>query len=666
MNTNLTKKGSALATTVLIIAVLSAAMAALLKFSVTERRINYRHQLRTQASNTAEAVVEYGFAQLSYVFDNKTSVNSDSFDSNVPGALSLPPASSLRDNIDYSKFKILSSAVPNSALEYIDPTEPDNQFDPLKGKFVRSLDVTLYGSATVTDPKGGSDLSSHITQTFQVRDSPLFSHAIFYNLVLDIHAGPKMDIYGPVHTNGDLRLAPVNGIDFHSTVSTAGDIYHHHEHEGNTSRTGGIRIPDEDNNLLPLKDGSVWNDSTMGDGSTPSDAFRSYASNRWEGNLLTSAHGITAYNPVAFADYQEDDPGTATYDPVNSGRDIIEKPLPLAHADYNSEIEAQKMSNKAGLYFRWDTTTSRLTAYDKDSNALDISQLEGTLWEHKDQKLRDRRRGQFVDTIDIHTGHLKQLIESPNTSDTTLHIGGYTPATDWNGVVYVECYSSDSNPTAAAELNNTGIRLFGGDTDEVGQGIPSLGFDPGMSFVTNNALYIQGNFNADGVTNGTSSHLPETNEVPVAVMGDSVSFLSKNWSDSHYAPDSDTGNVSNTKPNADTTEYAIAVVGGIRPGNVQGDGSLSGGNENFPRFLEKWSGKTFYLRGSLVCLYESEVDFSQWNTSNYYSPPNRAYGFNDLFKNGTYPPGTPLLRTYRRTSYESMSKAEFTTATSSL
>ena len=64
MNMNQAKRGSAIATTVLIIAVLSSAMAALLKFSVTERRINYRHQLRTQASNTAEAVVEYGFARL--------------------------------------------------------------------------------------------------------------------------------------------------------------------------------------------------------------------------------------------------------------------------------------------------------------------------------------------------------------------------------------------------------------------------------------------------------------------------------------------------------------------------------------------------------------------------------------------------------------------------
>ena len=653
MNMNQAKRGSAIATTVLIIAVLSSAMAALLKFSVTERRINYRHQLRTQASNTAEAVVEYGFAQLSYVFDNKTSVNSDSFKSGTSGELSIPPEASLRENIDYSDFKLFSSSVPSSSLEYVDPTEPDNQFDPLKGKYVRSLDVALYGSATLTDPKGGPDLSSHITQTFQVRDSPLFSHAIFYNLDLDLHPGPDMDIYGPVHSNLDIRVAPYRDLNFYGVVSTSGNILHAYEHLS-TSRSGGVYFPDKDANMLNMKSGEVWKDSKMG-GSSISDEFRSYASNRWDGNVQTNAHGITAYNPVAFADYEPDDLSTSAYDPVNSGRAIIEPPLPLAHPDYNEEIEIQKMSNKAGLYFRWDTTTATISAYDEDSNALDISDLEGTLWEHKNGTMYDRRRGAFVDTINIHTGHLKQLIENPDTSDDTLHIGGYAPATDWNGVVYFESYSSDGNATAAAVLNNTGVRLIGGETDVVGEGVPSIGFDPGMSFVTNNVLYVQGHFNADGSTSGISSHDPDINEVPVSLMGDTVTFLSNQWDDA----------VTTIKPTAATTEVSAAVVAGIRPPNKQGDNTYSGGAHNFPRFLESWTYKTFYLRGSMVGLYESEVDDSTWSTS-YYRPPNRGYGFNDLFKNGTYPPGTPLLRTYRRTSYESMSKAEFTTATSGL
>jgi hypothetical protein len=463
-----------------------------------------------------------------------------------------------------------------------------------------------------------------------------------------------MDIIGPVHTNQDLRVAPSNYLKFDGIVAASNHIYHQYEHKS-TSRTGQVYFKTDTGSLLGMEVDGTWKDSTMGTGSI-SDNFRSYASNRWDGYLQTSAHGIATYNPVAFADYTPDDTSTGAYDPINSGRAIIESPLPTGHADYNKEIEDQKMSNKAGLYFKWDTTTNTISAYDGDGGTLlDISNLDGTLWEHKPDVMFDHRRGQYISLIDINTGKLKQLIENPDTSDSTLHIGNYDPATDWNGVVYFECVSSDADSTAAERLNYTGVRLFGGETDVPNEGIPSRGSDPGMSFVTNNALYIRGHFNADGVTAADSANTPAIGEVPVAVMGDSVTFLSESWDDS----------VTSSKPTASTTEVSAAAVAGTRPPNVQGDDSYSGGAHNFPRFLENWSGKTFYLRGSMVCLYESEVDFSTWDTS-YYSPPNRGYGFNTLFAKGTYPPGTPLLRTYRRENYARLTASEFASVTSGL
>ncbi|HCR28553.1 MAG TPA: hypothetical protein DIV79_00870, partial [Opitutae bacterium] len=301
------------------------------------------------------------------------------------------------------------------------------------------------------------------------------------------------------------------------------------------------------------------------------------------------------------------------------------------------------------------TTANSISAYDGDGNTLDISNLEGSLWEHKQSAFLDRRRGEYITTINIHTGKLKQLIENPDTSNNIKHIGGYDPSTDWNGVVYFESYSSNSDSTAAAKLNYTGIRLIGAETDVAGEGIPSRGLEPGMSFVTNNALYIQGHYNADGQMSSNSAYDPDWGEVPAAIMGDSITYLSENWDDSDTS----------VKPNASSTEVSAATVSGIRPSNVLGDGNQSGGNENFPRFLEKWSGNTFYLRGSMVCLYESEVDFSIWSTS-YYSPPKRKYGFNNLFKTGVYPPGTPLLRTYRRDNFQDMTATEFASETSGL
>ena len=43
-----------------------------------------------------------------------------------------------------------------------------------------------------------------------------------------------------------------------------------------------------------------------------------------------------------------------------------------------------------------------------------------------------------------------------------------------------------------------------------------------------------------------------------------------------------------------------------------GDGSYSGGAENFPRFLENWSGKTLTYYGSMVELYQSQQAIGKW------------------------------------------------------
>ena len=469
-----------------------------------------------------------------------------------------------------------------------------------------------------------------------------------------------MDVYGPVHTNENLYVQAITGLDFHDQVTTAGHMLRGWAYKSAT-QNGHVKFIDRDGNKNTYYHDGVYHDAKMG-GSSIDDSFRSYASNRWNGNLQTEMHGIEDYVPVAFDEYAPDDPGTANYDPINSGRAIIEPALPSSHPDYNSEIEDQKMASKAGLRFTWDATTGTVKAYNKSGTELDISHLNGSLWEVKTNVMRDRRRGFEVTLADINTGKLKQLIENPDTSDTALHIGGYDPSTHWNGIVYFETSSGSSDE----HLNNSGVRLFGGETDVSGEGIPSRGLDPGMTFATNNVLYIRGHFNADGTRHQSgdvnhSAQVPEAGEVPVAVMGDTVTFLSDIWDDSV--------SLTTNKPTADHTEVAVAIVSGLVPSNSSVDGSpnglSSGGAHNFPRFLEKWSGKDFFIRGSLVSLYESEVDLSTYSTA-YYSPPNRKWGFSYLFRDGTYPPGTPLLRMYRRVDYREMSKTEYDTAIAAL
>ncbi|MCH6256567.1 hypothetical protein MLD52_08415 [Puniceicoccaceae bacterium K14] len=678
------KKGSSLILVTIIATAVGLIVASLISSALTERKVNYRNELRYEAQNAAAAVLEYGLSQVSYKFKSRTNLTTEALAPGSSDALSLPTADLLSANVNLSEIELVGGTVPiyPNTLYYIDPDDPNNEFDPLKGKRAYVREVEVYGKASVTDPKAPAsanasykEMEVYATQRLQIRDSPLFAHAIFYNLDLELHPGPVMNVYGPVHTNGTLWAQAVNSLKFHNQVTTSEHYRYGHKAQGiENSQNGNVYFKDRDDNFLSSKIDGTYYDAYMG-GTALDDDFREFASSRWNGNLITKMHDVPKYDPVNFSSYEEDDPITPSYDPVNSGRSIIEPAITdTIDPEYDTEIESQKMANKAGLRFVWDTATNTVTAYRGDGTLLDISNLEGdpsdssddadSLFEYKANLMKDHRRNQTLDTVDINVGKLKQLIENPDTGDAEKHIGNFDPDLDWNGIVYFECVSSNSNAAAAQALDYTGIRLWGGDTDESGQGIPSRGTDPGMTFATNNALYIKGNFNADGVLHQESSSEhsaiePEAGEVPVAVMGDTVTFISDIF---------DEASSHTTKnPNAPSAgmEVAVGIVAGIVPSNAEGNNKLSGGAHNFPRFLEKWSGKDFFIRGSLVCLYESEVDRGTYG-GGYYSPPNRKWGFSEQYREGVYPPGTPLLRDMVRVDYRTLNKTEYETAIASL
>lgn len=674
------QQGSAVVAVFVISTALAVVLAAILSHSLTERKINSRHELRLVAKNASEAVVEYGFAQLRHKFENRTNFSSTALSPGSPDALSIPTSDLFGPSLDYANSEIIGGLIEDypSSLTYIDPANPANEFDPLRGQKVYARQIALYAKATVNDPRGGPDIANYVTQKMQVRDAPLFAHAIFYNLDLEISPGPKMEIHGPVHTNGDLYLQAISGVDFHYPVSSAKDMYYGWATEVGSAQgagyeslqTGDVRFKNRSEDLISMKDSGTYMDSDYSD-------WRIYAANRWNGSLLTQDHGVEVYQPVAFPDYQPDNPATGAYDPVNSGHALIEPPLPSGDSKYDEEIENQKLSSKAGLYFKWNVATNKLQAFDNAGREYDISGLIGTgsdyLFEIKSDAMYDHRRYQYIDILELNIGKLKQLIESPDYTDRRKHIAphyeptdtppaegstewiaaSYSPSIKWNGIVYLETNTTSTNPTDQARLHYSGVRLWGGDTDESGQGIPSRGEDPGLTFATNNALYVKGHFNADGIVHETwtsqnSAIIPEYREVPVALYGDSVTILSANWNDS----------VTSKNPQASTTEVAAAIVSGLIPTNAYGNGRSSGGVHNFPRFLEKWDNQALYIRGSLVCLYESETDNSAWRID-YYKPPARNWGFSELFLNGTYPPGTPLLRTYRRINYTNLTESEY-------
>jgi hypothetical protein len=72
---------------------------------------------------------------------------------------------------------------------------------------------------------------------------------------------------------------------------------------------------------------------------------------------------------------------------------------------------------------------------------------------------------------------------------------------------------------------------------------------------------------------------------------------------------------------------------------------MSGGTHNLPRFLEKWTNKTFTWKGSMVQMWQSQYANGLWSdTDGSYNPPTRVWDFDiDLLDPTKLPPGTPMV-----------------------
>jgi hypothetical protein len=170
----------------------------------------------------------------------------------------------------------------------------------------------------------------------------------------------------------------------------------------------------------------------------------------------------------------------------------------------------------------------------------------------------------------------------------------------------------------------------------------------GFSVASENPVYVLGDYNANagGFDGGNAA---------AAIMADSVTLLSNNWSDlrSSTSPFNPGG-----RP-ASTTWYRMAIAAGKtisfpRPGaNYSQDFGTDGGLHNFLRYIENWGGQTLNYQGSLVSLFYSQYATGTFKCcSTVYSPPTRAYSFDQMFLNpANLPPGTPMFEDINNLSY---------------
>jgi len=207
----------------------------------------------------------------------------------------------------------------------------------------------------------------------------------------------------------------------------------------------------------------------------------------------------------------------------------------------------------------------------------------------------------------FYDGRENRHVNSVDVDMSLLQTSPYFPS---NGVVY----ASDQR---AGTFN--ALRLTNGA--DIGRPI---------SIFSENPMYVRGDFNS-------------VDKQPAALAADAVTFLSNSWDDSRSTLGINDRIASPTTCNAC-----------IMTGNVETTSSdYNGGLENLPRFLEKWTGKAFTYKGSLVNLWYSKQATSPWSYGSYYTAPIRDWSYDtDLDDPNKLPPETPMIRVFQRVGWK--------------
>jgi Tfp pilus assembly protein PilX len=702
------QRGSVILIVLIFTTVLALIAGSLLSYTLTERRLNHGNTLRFQAKNAAEAALEYAASETRARLTNNLNFASNEFATAPITAHSTRLSTLLQQGtgewnaVDPTEVELWASQVSEPVRRFVDPNNAGNDFDPLRGQTVGSQSVRFIAKAVAEDTV--NEATTYATQSIEIRDAALFNYAIFYNLDMEFHPGPNMTVVGPVHSNESSYLTEGGGLTFTDTMTTASDFVIGTKNSPG-SRPSGKDIKfstgvdddgDGDIDLLTVNNPSIngtavgsYIDSGLASRVTGKN-FRDVASQAWNGYVQDRSHGISRQSP----------PGVLT---GPAAHDLIEAP----DATGPAAVEEQKFSNKAGLYFvvesdgdvfafndpieaqNFKASTNRSNWITSNPRAV-VVPPPGLI--ENQRRMYDWREREWINTIDFDLGVMRTAVLAASAgSVNNFKVDGGDwdlddPAVDgqWNGVVYVDVeaptsgfassgltYKPDASTTISQGAGNgsrTAVRLLNAsDLPNRRDADPTNAFLPeGLSVATNAPVYTVGHFNADGTLQSDLSDMttPEANEVPAAIIADAVNILSAAWDTTDFVtgqvvPAGDIDSNSSSRPNAAHTEVSSAFLTGIVSTTGTSNSQYSGGVENYPRFHERWNGRSLRYRGSIVALFESEVATGTWHSAKY-GAPRREWGFNSMFgSQRRYPPGSPIIRTFRRLDYRDITKAEW-------
>jgi hypothetical protein len=388
------RNGSALMTVLVLMGVISIVSASLLTLGVNEGNLNGRRVMDIEGKHAVESAIEIAMARLETTFRETQTITSSA------PSISLSAA---EKNLIISGTKYVTDvqivSVTNTLLRervFVDETDPDTLLDPHRGAYVNVSEWDV--EAEVSMSFRGTTRSIRAVQSFQARESPFFTHAIFYNMDLEFHPGPKMVINGPVHSNGTIWFLAMRELYFLDKVSgtkgvrvgtmsnvvnsdgvisqddwSSNSAYNNQNGSnvwfntdgvrpefGQTKTMGGIRFGNLYDGYSNKLTSAAYFDSTSESSGklydrTGFSSLNEYLSNSFNGNLVTGSLDAPVIKPQFIPDYvAEDGSGIGR----NSGYSLIEPLLGGTGSDggknalHKGDAEKEKLAYKAGLTFR--------------------------------------------------------------------------------------------------------------------------------------------------------------------------------------------------------------------------------------------------------------------------------------------------------------------------
>jgi hypothetical protein len=436
-------------------------------------------------------------------------------------------------------------------------------------------------SADVTLPTLKGNTVAKVRRVFYKQQLSPWNYAIFYVDPLEIHPGPSFTVTGWVHTNFNLYTA-------HNTLTFADKVTY----------------------------ASDWFISFMpGDGQHP----ETPTNPSWPGNLPPA-------RDIALQPFGMDSTAIFSTSDANPNNDSYAELIQLPVSGYTDPMSGSRYWNQASVAIKVDASNNVTIGTPNSNGTITAFNSSNPLYQMfspaiaTNQMIQDNREAGQVRLVTL---DISQLENNTSGLSPTFKAAGF------NGIVFIYDSSNSSG-------SRRGVRLLNGSK------IPQAG----LTIASPNAIYIKGNYNTGGAppSNGSPGD-PTTPQVsgytraPCAVIGDAVNILSNSWTDANSYSGTSSRVATNTTVNT-------AILGGIVPtAPVGGDGSYSGGAENFPRFLEDWSSAVLTYYGSMVELYKSQQSIGEWGKANVYVPPTRRWYFDKNFKTNP-PPGSLMLYSY--------------------